>query len=472
MNKFLIVLKKELRELISLQLLIPVALILVMFYVMGSFFQAIGGDTHIEINVSEIQEMQSEEFEPVFDNTNETVTISTYSIIGLIDNDNSEMSEYVVSELKRNLRVVTPASKDPAEACEELLNYELYGNPIKVSLLIVLNEGFEANLTEGGNIFAVIDAYSSIDSFGVMSMASSISQQNVTEMINYAVSQKLYEHYLPDVDMGIVNAITSPVYGSTHTFMNGETAQIHSGVITGYIFSNTLFIPIIVFLIITYSVQTLATSVVNEKADKTLETLMTTPVNRMAVLFAKVLSAAIYAIVFAVIYVIGLRTYMDSGTYSTEVLEIIEIFGISFNFFTFAVIGIQLFLSVLCGLGIALILGIMIEDIKTLQAYIMPIMLVIMIPYFVSIITDINTLPIIFRILLYIIPFTHTFAAAVNIFTQNYLLVLGGVIYQVVFVIAMLAIAMKIFNSDKLITLSEIIKSRAAKKKMPKTKTK
>ena len=468
MNKFLVVLKKELREIISVQLLIPVVLIFALFYFMGDFMDTLSSDTQIEVSATDIELINSgEEYTNSGEDISPTgvLTISTRSIIGLIDNDNSELSRYVVSGLRQyGMTIVTPSSNDPAAACEELLNYEINGNQIEVKVLAVINKGFEENLTGTENIYSHVDVYSTINTLGALSVTPTAAA-NITNFINSIVSQKLYEHHLPDADMMLVSAIQRPVYEISHTFMNGETAQIHSGAIIGYIFSNTLFIPAIVFLIIVYSMQTLGTSVVNEKADKTLETLMTTPVNRMAVLFAKVLSAAIYASIYAVIYVIGLRNYMDSGTYSPEVLDIIEKFGISFNFITFAVIGIQLFLSVLCGLGMALILGIMVEDIKTLQAYIMPIMLLIMVPYLVSIVTDINTLPLLFRFIIYVIPFTHTFAAAANIFTQNYILLIGGIIYQIVFVIAMLAIAIKIFNSDKLITLSEIIKSRSAKKK-------
>jgi len=466
MNRFLIILRKELKELISVQLIIPVVLIFVLFYVMGDLFKAFDS-TEIEVHASDIQ---SENHGESLENPDEIVTISTSSIIGLIDNDNSEMSEYIINGLKQSgITVVTPSSADPAAACEELLDYELYGTKVEIKVLAVINSGFGENITADENIFIPIDIYSSINTFGLMSSISSFSSANAVNIINELVSQKLFERYMPDVDLFTMHYIKSPVYEQSHTYMNGETAKINSGAIIGYITSNTMFVPIIVMIILIYSMQTLATSVVNEKADKTLETLMTTPVNRMAVLFAKVLSAAIYAIVFAGVYVWGFQNYMSgmmgSEVYPAEMLEIIENFGISFNFFTFSVIGVQLFLSVLCGLGVALIIGIILEDIKTLQAYIVPIMFVIMIPYFVTMFTDINTLPMIFKILIYIIPFTHTFAAATNVFTQNYTILIGGIIYQIIFVIAMLVIAMKIFNSDKLITLSEIIKSRGAKKK-------
>jgi ABC-2 type transport system permease protein len=127
---------------------------------------------------------------------------------------------------------------------------------------------------------------------------------------------------------------------------------------------------------------------------------------------------------------------------------------------------VQLFLSVLCGLAIALIIGMMVEDIKTLQSYIMPLTIVIMIPYILSMFMDINTLPMIGKVLVYAIPFTHTFTAAGNLFVQNYPLIIFGMIYQLVFVAGILTLAVKIFNSDKLFTLGQIlVRKPGAKKK-------
>jgi ABC-2 type transport system permease protein len=113
----------------------------------------------------------------------------------------------------------------------------------------------------------------------------------------------------------------------------------------------------------------------------------------------------------------------------------------------------------------------LIDDIKTLQAYLLPIMFLVMIPYFISMFLDINTLPLIGKILIYIIPFTHTFTVATNIFVQNYAIIAIGIAYQMVFVAVLLTAAVKIFNSDKLFTLGQLIKRKPKRKKTGKSTT-
>jgi len=140
-------------------------------------------------------------------------------------------------------------------------------------------------------------------------------------------------------------------------------------------------------------------------------------------------------------------------------------FGVAFGATTFLIIGGQLFLSVLCGLAIAIIIGMMVDDIKSLQSYIMPLTMVIMIPYFLTMFLDINTMPTIAQVAVYIIPFTHAFTAASNLFVQNYTMIIVGFIYQAVFVGVMMTLAVKIFNSDKLFTLGQIVERKPGSKK-------
>jgi ABC-2 type transport system permease protein len=222
-------------------------------------------------------------------------------------------------------------------------------------------------------------------------------------------------------------------------------------------------------LIIMMGSTTLATSMVNEKADKTLETLMTTPVSRMAVLTAKLLSASLLAALYAVVYVFALNNFSDTlaggGAFPEGFANIMADFGIAFGASTFAVIGAQLFLSVLCGLAIAIIIGMMVDDIKSLQSYIMPLTIIIMIPYFLTLFVDVNTLPALVQVLVYAIPFTHAFTAASNLFTQNYNMIIIGFIYQAVFVAVIMTVAVKIFNSDKLFTLGQILVRKPKEKK-------
>ena len=49
-----------------------------------------------------------------------------------------------------------------------------------------------------------------------------------------------------------------------------------------------------------------------EKIDKTLETLLSAPVSRLSVILAKMLAAAIVALLNAVVYMLGFTGYLSS----------------------------------------------------------------------------------------------------------------------------------------------------------------
>ena len=456
MNKFLIVLRKEVQSLITVQNLVPLVLIFVLFYflgnVMGGFID--GGDTII---------ISEETGEATGVDNFASFEVSRNQITGFIDNDNSDLSNAVKDALSSMGILALPESRDPQEAMRELENFNFHGEIINISSLVVINAGFENSLKNGQ--FTGIDIYAAIDSFGMAAMMGGGGGHNAAGIINNIVSHQLMSD--ANIEQNVY-FLTNPVRTNEHTYLNQTVQNINASAVIGYVTSQITFVPIVIMLIIMMGSSTLASSMVNEKADKTLETLMTTPVSRMAVLAAKLLSASLLAVVYAVVYIFALQNFNETlaggASFPDGFTEMMATFGVTFNAFTFAVIGAQLFLSVLCGLALALLIGMMVDDIKTLQSYIMPINIIIMIPYFLSMVLDINTLPLIAKIGVYAIPFTHAFTAASNLFTANYTLIITGFIYQAAFVAVMMTIAVKIFNSDKLFSLGQLLMKKPAVK--------
>lgn len=77
-----------------------------------------------------------------------------------------------------------------------------------------------------------------------------------------------------------------------------------------------------------------------------------------------------------------------------------------------------------------------------------------MIPYIISMLADINTLPMAVRILVYAIPFTHTFSGISNLMFGNTTIFFVGLVYQVVAFAICMFFALRLFNSDKILTIS------------------
>ena len=100
-----------------------------------------------------------------------------------------------------------------------------------------------------------------------------------------------------------------------------------------------------------------------------------------------------------------------------------------------------------------MILGVLAEDFRSAQSLIMPVVLIVMIPYFISLFADLNSLSLPVKILVMAIPFSHPFLAVQNLYLQNYGAILGGIAYEVVVFGILVLIAARIFSSDKILTM-------------------
>jgi len=97
----------------------------------------------------------------------------------------------------------------------------------------------------------------------------------------------------------------------------------------------------------------------------------------------------------------------------------------------------------------------------------MPIMVLAMIPYLISMMTDIQSLSPVVRTLLYAIPFTHTFSAMSNVMFGNMTLYWIGAGYQLLVFLICITIALRLFTSDRIFTMSI---NFGAKKKFSRSK--
>jgi ABC-2 type transport system permease protein len=255
-----------------------------------------------------------------------------------------------------------------------------------------------------------------------------------------------------------------------YTAANGRTIKASPDLLISMIMSQSMIAPFAVFFLILMASQMIMTAISTEKIDKTLETLMSAPVSRLTVLCAKMISAVIVALLNAGTMIIGFVFYMQSmlGTAAAEIeesasagtseitsgAEAMAGLGLTLGGGDILLFGADLFLTIAIGLSVSLILGAMATDTKSVQTLIMPVMVITMIPFFVTMFADVNSLPAAFRMIMYIIPFTHTYAAMTNLMFGHTSLVIGGLIYQAVFFAVCMYLAVKMFTSDLLFTMN------------------
>jgi ABC-2 type transport system permease protein len=77
----------------------------------------------------------------------------------------------------------------------------------------------------------------------------------------------------------------------------------------------------------------------------------------------------------------------------------------------------------------------------------------VMIPYFISLFADINTLSLPVKILVLAIPFSHPFLVSQNLYLGNYGMIAAGLAYMLVVFVVLVAFAARVFSTDKILTM-------------------
>lgn len=260
--------------------------------------------------------------------------------------------------------------------------------------------------------------------------------------------------------------LENPVGLDEVTVVGNKSENISASMISGVISSQGTFVPIIIFVIIIFASQMIVTAIATEKIDKTLETLLSTPISRVSILTAKMLSAGLVALISAIVYMLGFSTSMGSmlGGMTEEMSDVVSStistsfamasLGLTLTTFDYFLIGLNIFLSIMIALSLSMMLGVLVNDIKSTQVVMMPVMFMAMIPYLISYFADINTLSPMIKMVLSLIPFTHTFNATNNLMFDNSSGVYLGIIYQLIFLVVCMFFAVRLFKSDKILTAS------------------
>jgi ABC-2 type transport system permease protein len=294
-------------------------------------------------------------------------------------------------------------------------------------------------------------------SFNALASGNSATLKAIIETINEYVSNSLITNKIQDVDPQIIK---HPIKNSDVVVVGNKQAEVSPDAIINFIAMQTTLIPIILFIVIILAATMIATAIATEKEDKTLETLLTVPVDRKYIVLAKMCGAGIMAFLSAGIYMLGFRNYLNgvvgegmSSTMTPALKDAVIQLGLTIGAYEYFLLGLSLFLGIMVALAIAMIVGVFAEDVKGAQGLISPLMFLVMIPYMLTMLVDVNSVSSGLKWLIYAIPFSHSFLVAPNLFLRNYSLVYGGILYQAIIFVIFVFIAAKIFSSEKLFTI-------------------
>ena len=419
MNNFFLFLKKELKDLLTLQSILPLIIMLVVFSIIGGL-------------IGDIEEDISKNFETVV----------------LMDQDDSEYSKAVIEKIEADYRVVT-LQKDlgETEALERLDQENL-------NCYVRIPKGFGKTVFEDHEV-ASVQTVCRITSLSVTGRAGMEAESIASNAVNEAVSSILIETDGAD-DAAFVKY---PVTADRKSYLNEKSADVSAQAVAGAVMSQSMFLPIALFVVIVFAAQMTAASMATEKSDKTFETLLSMPVSRTTILMAKMISVGIMGIIYAAVYLLGFSFIMGGGggffgAGGAVPAETLSALGLTLGAGQYLIIGINVLLSIMVALALSIIVGVASKDVKAAQGAIAPLMFVIMIPYIISLVADINALPVVLKVIVYLIPFSHTFSAISNIYMGDYLMIIIGVVYQAIALTITIILALKIFHSDKALTMN------------------
>ena len=97
-------------------------------------------------------------------------------------------------------------------------------------------------------------------------------------------------------------------------------------------------------------------------------------------------------------------------------------------------------------------IGTLAKDYKSAQTLVFPVTMLAMIPMFVTMFVDFDTLPFALKGLIFAIPFSHPMMASRALLFDDYILVVSGIIYISIFSIIMIGLVVWVFNTDRLLT--------------------
>lgn len=435
MNHLWNLVRKELKELLTVSSVISVIAVTAIMFIMGQFISA-----EVDDSIS---------MQPIgYINLSGPGTID-YADIGIqamkdyyAANGIENVDEYVI--------LIGTASEYGTDEFEKEIYDAMAENNLETVLIFAADFNSNLNgLTGRGEIIPFWNQ-SNLSAFNTISIASSAQ---MISLIGNVISIKIVNEStsLNENESAIASTPVRSNGGST--FLNGT---LYEGVTPTDIFSavskQSLFVPVIIMIIIMMVGSIVISSMGNEKENKTLETLLTLPVNRTTIVAGKLVGSALAGLVMGTIYMIGMFFYVDGIAGRTTTSVSMDSLGLSLSLVDWGVVTIFIFMTIMCALGICMILGAFAKNYKAAQTYILPIVVLTTIPMFITMFSSIDGLPMGTKVVMFIIPFTHAMAIIQNLMFGNMVWVVGGMAYLTAFTAVVFLITVKLYKSDILIT--------------------
>lgn len=402
MRQFTRLVWKEGRELLRPQYVLPLLFIPLLFVVMGGGFAGV------------------------------TDGLADGPSVGVVNADGDRYGDVAVDAIRANSEVVyhengTPDSMESAVATVERRDGDV---------LFVIPGNFTESIRAGERV--AVGVHTPVREVSILSVASSAQAEGVLDEVDR------------NVTLAATNATAAtlePTERRYTTYVKGDPVDAAPGAVSGAFTQQFIFVPVVIVFAILISGQMVIQSMGIEKENRTLETLLTMPVARWKLVAAKLTAGGALGGVATVLYIGGLFVYQASLT----------AVGPGASAFTlgpldYALVGVSLFFALVGTLALALSLGLFVDDRQGAQVLLFPISGLALVPMFATMFSDFDVLPLGAKVLLFVIPLTHPIIAPKRLLFGDVGLVLAGIAYEAAFAVGMVALAARLFRSDRLVT--------------------
>ena len=330
--------------------------------------------------------------------------------------------------------------------------------------VLVIPKGFSENLTRG--VRAYVQIYYKIRGVSFTSMMTGFKIYGAINKYADTISKEIIEKagLSPEFVSSPVNGTSNVVIGNT-IIKNVDPSQV-----TGPLLMMGVFVPMIIGLLAGFVAQLSATSIAVEKEQKMLETLLTLPLSRFSLIAAKVTAAFIVSLIGGGAYFVVLGWYFSQvtsmgettsgGAASSAVLSaLMKAVGMQ----TPIALVVAGFGTLFLALGIALVLAMFVDDVRSAQIISGYIIAPLMISIFIGMFINISSMPPAQQTILAAIPFINivfimNLGLAGNVFAE-----LVAAVSSWIYAGIVLYIASRIIGTEKIFTM-KLFKKRAKRR--------
>ena len=341
------------------------------------------------------------------------------------------------------------------------LTFFIAGTKFNLDLFMEIPANFTSDIEE--NSISIVVLYTQMQTYSISEgIPSDVISGYLFEYRQMVVNERISLAF-PNFD---ATAVENPVVVNSKSIIDGAEVEAAPSNIANQMMQQSIMMPMVLMILLIMAAQLAATSVAMEKEEKTLETLLTMPVSRSAILFGKISGVIVISAIAVVAYIFGFSIYMNSMNAEGMTLNLAEI-GLAPTPIGMVLLFITIFPSLIAALSLSVLVAAFTEDVRSAQALLGVLYVPIFVPSLILMFVDIAQLPGAVQGIVLAIPFSYPVIASKALYTGDYFFVLVGIVYQVIFTAMTIYIAARFFSSEKILTARLSLKRKKGKSPFP-----